>query len=83
MALIGSEGGTWPPSATPQGGPVKEYEVEINGVATTLQLTDADAEARGLKQPAAKAKTAPANKEAAKPANKAAAPSKQAGGAKA
>lgn len=70
MALIGSEGGTWPPSATPQGGPVKEYTVEINGLETTLQLTDADAEARGLKQPAAKAK-APANKEAAKPANKA------------
>jgi hypothetical protein len=57
---------------------VKEYKVEINGAETTLQLTDADAEARGLKQPPAKAKAEPATKEAAKPANKAA-PSKQGG----
>lgn len=76
MALIGSEGGTWPPSSKPAGGPVNEYEVEINGVTTTLQLTDADAEARGLNQPTSKAKT-PANKEQAKPANKAT-PSKSA-----
>lgn len=27
---------------------LKEYDVEINGVATTLQLSDEDAKARGL-----------------------------------
>jgi hypothetical protein len=48
-----------------------EYEVEINGVATTLQLTDADAEARGLKKPPAKKAPAPANKAGKTPANKA------------
>lgn len=45
------------------------YEVEINGVKTTLKLSDADAEARGLKPVTNKAK-APANKSKT-PANKA------------
>jgi hypothetical protein len=48
----------------PKGRAVKEYEVEINGFNTTLQLSDADAEARGLKKPAAKEKAPPANKSA-------------------
>lgn len=53
---------------------MKRYEVEINGMTTTLQLSDAEAKARGLlsdddtkskaKAPANKAKT-PANKSAA------------------
>lgn len=48
-----------------------EYEVEINGMTTTLQLTAADAEARGLKKKAAsKSAKAPADKAAAAPANK-------------
>lgn len=75
MALIGSTGGeTWPPVTTPQKGPaVETYEVEINGVKTTLKLSDEDARARGLK-PAAEAKPATAAKsesKARKPANKA------------
>lgn len=44
------------------------YEVEINGVKTTLRLSDADAEARGLTPVANKSKT-PANKSRT-PANK-------------
>lgn len=48
---------------------MQKYEVEINGVATTLLLTDEDAKARGL-TPAAKAAKAPANKAAKPPANK-------------
>jgi hypothetical protein len=51
MALIGTEvaGGTWP-STVKQGGPgVKTYNVEINGVPTTLLLSDEDAKERGLK----------------------------------
>lgn len=55
----------------------KEYDVVINGVATTLKLSDEDAKARGLlkseapkKEPAAK-KATPANKSRAA-ANKAA-----------
>lgn len=49
---------------------MKRYNVIINGVATTLQLSDADAAARGLTvdikaaAPANKAK-APANKQRA------------------
>lgn len=81
MALItsGFGGDDTPPKPAQKGGPVKRYEVEINGVRTTLQLTDADAKARGLekpptaqakaKTPANKAKT-PANKQAAAPADK-------------
>ncbi|UXE04982.1 hypothetical protein SEA_LTON_7 [Gordonia phage Lton] len=55
---------------TPGGNTVgtKNYDVVINGVATTLKLSDADAKARGLlkaeepkKEPAAK-KATPANK---------------------
>lgn len=55
---------------------MKRYEVEINGMKTTIQLSDADAKARGLVaddseagKPAAKSKT-PANKQAKAPANK-------------
>ena len=44
---------------------MNRYEVEINGVRTTLQLSDADAKARGL----LKERTAP-NKAAKAPANK-------------
>lgn len=58
---------------------MKRYNVVINGVATTLQLSDADAAARGLLVET-KAET-PANK-AATPANKAPAkraPRKKAG----
>lgn len=75
MALIGSTGGhTWPPVTTGQKGPaVKEYEVEINGVATTLQLSDEDAKARGLKpsdEVKSKEAKAPANKERTPAADK-------------
>jgi hypothetical protein len=52
---------------------MKTYEVEINGMTTTLRLSDADAQARGLKPVADKAKT-PANK-AKTPANKGRQPS--------
>ena len=45
---------------------MKTYEVEINGVATTLQLSDEDAKARGLK-----ASDEEKTKEAKAPANKA------------
>lgn len=56
--MAGSEGGT----------DMKSYDVEINGIATTLKLSDDEAERRGLKAaPAAKTK-------ARTPANKAAAP---------
>lgn len=38
---------------------MKQYNVEINGVETTLQLSDEDAEARGLTTPVPeKSKTA-------------------------
>ncbi|OMC01281.1 hypothetical protein A5733_03010 [Mycobacterium sp. NS-7484] len=37
---------------------MKRYDVEINGVRTTLQLSDADAKARGLIKPAAEEKKA-------------------------
>lgn len=70
MALIGVTGGSFGSPVTStnniKGGPVKRYDVVINGVATTLLLSDADAAARGLvpasdPAPVAKAK-APANK---------------------
>lgn len=54
---------------------LKEYDVEINGYKTTLQLSDEDAKLQGLKPAdevkpaAAKAKT-PANKAKAPAANK-------------
>lgn len=56
-------------------GGLKSYTTEVNGVETTLRLSDADAKARGLvadKPAAATAKTedAPAQKAAAAPANK-------------
>lgn len=38
---------------------LKDYEVEVNGVKTTLRLSDADAKARGLE---AKKAAAPTNK---------------------
>lgn len=51
---------------------MKRYDVVINGVRTTLKLSDADAKARGLlkEQPKAKEAAAPANKAAKAPANK-------------
>lgn len=50
MALIGMTGGeTWPPVTKMEGGPVKPYNVEINGTPTTLLLSDEDAKERGLK----------------------------------
>ncbi len=76
MALIGVVGGddAWPPATTSQEGPaVKNYDLVINGVETTLQLSDADARARGLTPAAEEVPTkqapAPANK-ARKPATK-------------
>lgn len=51
---------------------LNEYEVEINGHKTTVQLSDADAKAQGLlKEPAKAPAKAPVKKAAAKPANKA------------
>lgn len=42
---------------------LKEYDVEINGVATTVQLSDEDAKARGLEPKSEpKAVSAPRNK---------------------
>jgi hypothetical protein len=73
MPVFGSFGNE-PPQLLQKGGPVKRYDVEINGVKTTLQLTDADAEARGLKKPAAAVESkaaAPAANKARQPANKA------------
>lgn len=52
---------------------LKEYDVEINGQKTTLQLSDEDAKLHGL---TAKQAPAPANK-ARTPANKSAAASKR------
>lgn len=54
----------------------QKYEVEINGVKTTLRLSDQQAAARGLdvkgdEKPAAEAKKEPAKKAAPKAANKA------------
>jgi hypothetical protein len=46
---------------------LKEYEVEINGVETTLLLSDDDAKERGLKG----GKTPAGEKQAPAPANKA------------
>ena len=54
---------------------LREYDVEINGVQTTLQLSDEDAKELGLT--AKKAAPAPANKAAKAPANKSAAQSKR------
>jgi hypothetical protein len=77
MPVIGFEsadGVNRPPSLLQKGGPVKRYDVEINGVQTTIQLTDEEAKIRGLtgkaeqKSPASKART-PANK-AKTPVNK-------------
>lgn len=63
MALItsGFGGDNTPPKPAQGGGPVKRYDVEINGVRTTLQLSDADAKARGLTsaEPVTKAKVPP------------------------
>lgn len=53
-------------SAENGGSELKSYETEVNGIATTLRLTDADAERRGLKA------SAPKQKQKAAPANKAA-----------
>lgn len=60
---------------------LKHYDVEINGYPTTLQLSDEDAKAMGLKssdesKPSAKAKQ-PANKQAT-PEDKATAADKRA-----
>ncbi|MGH3954521.1 MAG: hypothetical protein ACRDTI_10845 [Mycobacterium sp.] len=53
---------------------MKKYNVEVNGVQTTLLLNDADAKRRGLlpvaDKPAAKADKAPANKARPATANK-------------
>lgn len=40
---------------------MNEYVIDINGIEHTIQLSDADAKARGL-QPASKAAAAPADK---------------------
>ena len=49
------------------GSELKKYTVEINGYETVLQLSDADAEARGL----VSKKPAPVKKAAPRAANKA------------
>ena len=56
---------------------LKKYETTVNGVKTTLQLSDADAKARGLTAAgsktaadADKTEDAPAQKAAPAPANK-------------
>lgn len=51
---------------------MKRYDVVVNGVQTTLQLSDADAKARGLiaDEPKVKDAPAPANKAVKAPANK-------------
>jgi hypothetical protein len=59
------------PQSANNGGPLKQYDVEVHGHKTTLLLSDADAERRGLLK--AKAAPAPKNKAAAAPKNKAAA----------
>lgn len=67
MALItsGFGGDDTPPKPLQKGGPVKRYTTVINGVETTLLLSDEDAKARGLK-----ADSAEKSKEAKAPANK-------------
>lgn len=58
-----ADGVNRPPKLLQEGGPVKRYDVEINGVQTTLLLNDADAKARGLlKESESKQAKAPANK---------------------
>lgn len=59
-----ADGVNRPPKLLQEGGPVKRYDVVINGVETTLQLTDEDAKARGLTKSSSDAKQAkaPANK---------------------
>ena len=59
---------------------LKEYDVEINGHITTLQLSDEDAKALGLAESHAKAAKAPANKAARPPANKARTAANKSGG---
>ena len=49
---------------------MKRYDVVVNGVKTTLLLSDADAAARGLTPIAEKASAAPADKAAPAAANK-------------
>lgn len=76
MPIIGFEsadGVNRPPKLLQKGGPVKRYDVEINGVLTTVQLTDEDAEARGLKAE----KKSPPERKARTPQNKAATPAKK------
>ncbi|UYL87769.1 hypothetical protein SEA_ONEDIRECTION_7 [Gordonia phage OneDirection] len=46
------------------------YDVEINGYATTLRLSDADAKERGLLKPDAPKKESAAVAKKATPANK-------------
>ena len=45
---------------TNSGGPVKRYEIQLNGMSTTLLLTDEDARKRGLVPAPAAVKAAPA-----------------------
>ncbi|OBB20631.1 hypothetical protein [Mycolicibacterium elephantis] len=56
---------------------MKRYEVLVNGMKTTLKLTDDDARRRGLLPVEEKAKT-PDNKQAKPSANKSAAADKRA-----
>lgn len=61
-----ADGVNQPPKLLQEGGPVKRYDVVINGVETTLQLSDTEAKARGLfkseDKTEAKQAKAPANK---------------------
>lgn len=78
MALIGVEGGeTWPPSVKQERPAVKRYDVVVNGIQTTLQLSDEDAKARGL------LKDSKTESKAAAPANKSRTPANKRGAKKA
>lgn len=57
-----ADGVNQPPKLLQEGGEVKRYKVTINGMETELQLTDAEAKARGLVSDEPKAAKAPANK---------------------
>lgn len=58
---------------------MKRYDIVLNGMATTLQLSDEDAAARGLTQPVEPAAD-PVPTKAKTPANKARAPRNKAAG---
>jgi hypothetical protein len=78
MALFnsGSVAGSGPTSQEGNAMSLKEYDVEINGQKTTLQLSDEDAKLQGLTGKDSAKAAEPANKSAT-PANKSASSSKR------